>query len=232
MFRAEPTGVRNPPSVASRTIDSAAAVIVGAAFSTLLLLACRAYAQMPEGFDRLLLVDANGRRIGIVTEFGEGAATTHMKVGDLIFRLDVSRQDFAPFRRQVYFQDSVCRDGPFVQVYPAEFTTLPTGLTEAVVNRPGNTVYAAETQEPPQTMTMGSLFGTDGSCIATQTQGDFVHARVLVDLSALFVPPFRVVAESSPCGDCNADGTVSANEITRVVLNVFAAGAPSSQRAR
>jgi len=73
MFRAEPTGVRNPPSVASRTIDSAAAVIVGAAFSTLLLLACRAYAQMPEGFDRLLLVDANGRRIGIVTEFGEGA---------------------------------------------------------------------------------------------------------------------------------------------------------------
>jgi hypothetical protein len=100
-----------------------------------------------------------------------------------------------------------------------------------VIAPPSQTAYLPESGAVPRSLTVRSEREPEGVCrepIFGPGNRDVVPAQPVADLSSLFRPPFRLATGSALCGDCDQSGGVTANEITRVIANIFAPAASTA----
>lgn len=139
--------------------------------------------------DALVVVDANGKKVGTVTDIGltlTGAAVV-FEVDGFLFALFITQGSFIGTFTFFQFESTDCTGTPFIG--------SSTGLLlhGVAVFPPGMTVYRPDPTATPRTITSRSEMGNAGSCIViTRTIPDRSPAFPLIDLSTLFTPPFSV----------------------------------------
>jgi hypothetical protein len=197
-------------------------VVVVLSFVSLIASAPAQTLQSVNGFT---VVDAAGKTVGRTLGIEEtGRASVGFTVDGHSFAVWVDQDRFAfkGVNDQLFFESGDCSGTPFM----SSSTNL---LPEVVITPPGSTVYIPDSSEPPRDVTVRSCYSSDGICntpCGAFEPGRMAPAIELIDLKTQFTPPFHVVPSSLVCGDCDGDGAVTANEITRVISNVFRESAP------
>lgn len=144
-----------------------------------------AHAGPLKGFSTFNVVDANGKLIGNAIPDGTSASLV-FKVGGQVFGVTVHGDGFARDGGLVFESpDTTCSGTPLIEVRPAAL------LTDRAIAPPGSTVYVADPQAVPQTITRGSIF-FNGFCLSLGGSASAVPVVALVDLDTMFTPPFKV----------------------------------------
>jgi len=205
------------------------------ALAAMLLSAPLATSGQEVGFaDAATVLDSNGQRIGSLQD----RRSVFLKLDDnSLVAVLVGKDGFV--RNRLVYSSPDCSGTPYDD--PARQTEdgIPVLVLQAAVGPPGNTVYLRQPNAPAVSITVLSYLdgGQGGKCESSFSGSaqDVFPVVSLFDLNSQFTPPFRAVPSSTSlaqaCGDCNADGRVTANEITQVVSNVFNESAGFSQRA-
>jgi hypothetical protein len=143
---------------------------------------------------RWTIFDVTGKKVGDVDSMGVlSLPAVYFRVGDFTFGLIVYRPRFqGNAGSDVFFETSDCSGTPFIRMLS---TLIAVPVT--TVARPGNTVYFAEPDATPQTITamsrlpQGGGDGPAGPCTAAdEVFSDAVPAIPLVDMDTHFTPPF------------------------------------------
>jgi len=142
------------------------------------------------------LFDANNKQVGEVmsiTPLTGNQAVVAVKVNGqkMVFIADPSSlRSFSIFRLWFQSPDTTCAGTPLIQVAssPGAYFVLPPG----VLGPPGTTLYIPDPNAAPQTISVGSQFGSFGCQSGTFSVPDLVPALAVIDLDTLFTPPFRV----------------------------------------
>ena len=197
----------------------AQAVAIGA-FLTLSRLTTVADAQTISNVHAATVLDANGKKVGSL----QRSQQVYFKLdGGNVFLVEVQTNGF---RRgegaQLYYVTPDCSGTPYT---PADYPGVDI-VPSALLGPPGRTLYRPDPAAAPRTITAMSQDGEDQGCfnISPGLTQMALPLIPVIDLNTQFTPPFRSIESSFPaqlCGDCNADGSVTANEITRVISNVF-----------
>lgn len=196
------------------------------------LLASASLGQTIQPVGGLTVVDANGKRVGSVIDLSKmsdaiGGDAVALQVDGHIFRLNFTRTTITvPTTVRFFFESSDCTGTPYVEAGGSgvDFDAL---IPESFIEPPGQTVYIADTTDTPTSRMLGSQYAMSaGNCLPTPSvlRLTVIRALPLLDLATNpFVPPFHVVAAqqgaAACCGDCNADGSITIDEILTGVNN-------------
>jgi hypothetical protein len=195
-------------------------------------------AQTLETAGRLTVVDANGKTLGTaaaINAIGDQRPTVTIafSLSGRFFALEVAKDSFFG-ADDLWFESTDCSGTPFFETFEiSDRGGAPLNLSRAGVAPPGSTVYLPNLEATPRTIAARSSLGHRGTCVSfdfTNDVGPVVPTEPHLDLNSLFTPPFRVIASSSTCGDCDSNGAVTANELTRVILNIFDASPQARAR--
>jgi hypothetical protein len=189
------------------------------AFAAVLVPTLQASGQQISPVDAATVFDATGKQIGTLQE----GRHVLMRLGDnSLVAVVVGKDGF--LGNGLAYASSDCSGTPYDFGSGATSDGIHLLVPEALVGPPGNTVYVRQ----PNATAVGIAtmsFLTNGICGAFGVGLAMFPVVPLLDLNAQFTSPFHVVPASTStpqiCGDCNADGAVTANEITRVISNVF-----------
>jgi hypothetical protein len=189
-------------------------------------LIARTPAQTLQSVNGFTVVDAAGKTVGRtlgIEETGRVSVGFTVDGHSFAIRVDQNRFAFKGSDDRLFFESGDCSGTPFI--FSDNYNPLP----EVVITPPGSTVYISDSSVAPPDVTVGSCRSSDGMCntqCGSLGPGRLTPAMKLIDLQTQFTPPFRAVPSSLVCGDCDGDGAVTANEITRVISNVFGESAP------
>jgi len=197
--------------------------------SALVLLMRAADGQGLQPVDALLLVDANGKKVGKMVQPSyfafinnvADASIAYQWNGGSPFLLAASPNGFERGLRPVVFESTDCSGTPYLS--SPSMVPIPPVLQFGDVDAPGHTLYLPDPNATPQTVIAMSGFSVfDGTCgvVSGSFQGA-VPALRAVDLDTIFTPPFHAVAAARCCGDCNGDGHVTIDEILTSVNNAL-----------
>ena len=177
-------------------------------------------AQAIQSVDELTVVDATGKKVGKLIDTGaeKDFVDVVLQAGTTTFvKLTVLRDGLGS-SIDVAFASTDCSG----TAYFVQDDSVDSGghslFAAAGVAPPGHTLYVEDTGATARTVTVGSFFSSDVGCYPGGFAVDAVPGPSMVDLDALFTPPFHLVAGSQGqvsgcCGDCNSDGAVTINEI-------------------
>jgi hypothetical protein len=137
----------------------------------------------------LEIVDANGSKIGsdVIGADEAGFVRVAFNLDGRVFTLLVTQNDVVSDLRLI-FASSDCTGNPFL------LDTSPSLVTPTAVVPPGNTVYLPVLNSSSQSITVGSLMSSDGTCEAIPEPFELpvFPAQGIADLNTQFIPPFRV----------------------------------------
>lgn len=207
------------------------AVCALAVLTALLSRETSAHAQRLESVESLAVVDAQGRKVGLVN-VPEGSnyldvsyAYVFFTVGERVVRLGFTRDEFWG-RRALSFELPDCSGTPYVNTGPSNALAI-----DVAIGPPGKTLYLPDPSAAPQRVAVRSY--VDGGCqnFDFEANENVVAVRSL-DLSGQFAPPFRLANTSSPvraqcCGDCDGNGEVTIDEAVRGIDRAVT-GCPSN----
>jgi hypothetical protein len=188
---------------------------------TMLLAAARTHAQTIEPVDALIVVDANGKKVGSY-QVDDRVGPFRVNGRGFVF-LDLDKEAFAAFGFvQAYYESTDCTGTP----YTIDFGQLQSAA-EGRVSAPGKTLYMADFNARPKTITVRSkeLFPApcDNVYVGFPMPLDnAVPLVAVVDLNTLFTPPFHLEpVHLSECGagscDANGDSMVTIDELLKGV---------------
>jgi len=169
-------------------------------------------AQVLKPVERLIVRDSAGRFVGNVLDVVDEEVIIVFEVDGEFIHLEVDGQGFIT-RNGPFFESSNCTGRAFLSVESRDL------FLSACVGPPTTTLYLAGASTPSQPVTVRSRWRGD-YCEEGEAVRQLVEATSAIDLSR-FTSPFSVAASSSSCGDCDGSGVVTANELTRVILNIF-----------
>jgi hypothetical protein len=141
----------------------------------------------------LAVYDAAGTKVGDVIDAEFFRVTVAFTVEERVFVVAVLRDDWegsAAFDDPL-FESLDCSGQPFVSTSPSngQITALPV----VAVSAPGRTAYVENLDSTPQTLTLRSQLLDNGTCTGISFSASFAFpATLLIDLGALFTPPFSV----------------------------------------
>ncbi|MGH8063666.1 MAG: hypothetical protein ACRERE_00210 [Candidatus Entotheonellia bacterium] len=162
------------------------------------------HAQELKPHPLMMVVDANGRRVGLL--IGIDRATRDgvpsdvwvaFKVDEHVFALRLHKDrflgtvnGFPEGEPGVGFESTDCSGTAFVATEASDESTL---LPVTQVAGPGSTVYLQQSGAPSQLIAMQSLLNVDDVCRSGFLRNSRAYpALPLVDLAPLFTPPFHV----------------------------------------
>ena len=150
----------------------------------------------------LAVFDAKGDMVGNVVGLATPvtplqSVVVALKVGKrkTVFALQVFRDRFEGNVPTLLFESPTCSGTPLLISADQAKTLTPV----VAVASPGSTVYLADPEATPRTITVGSEQAADGTCTtptgpdgAPVTQANAVPALPVIDLNTRFTPPFSV----------------------------------------
>jgi hypothetical protein len=189
-----------------------------------------ASAQPLQAVGPFTVVDVSAKKVGTLFDPSTGV---FFNLNGRLFSVRVAQEGFFT-RTRVYFESTDCSGAPHAdrsRLGDTFGTTATKLVPEAALAPPGHTAYIPDLSSAPTTITVMSQSTPSGSCETTGPySNDLLPVVRLVNLDAVFTPPLSIGPSTETCGDCDGSGTVTANEITRVISNVFGENAgPSAQ---
>jgi hypothetical protein len=190
----------------------------------------------------LIVVDANGKHVGSVVDFGgsvdrvdQSPRIAMVTESGVVVRA-VGLEGFTAASAGggdpigLLYESTDCSGPPLFSVQGPR-ALYPT----SAIGPPGKTLYVPDLREFPRDITGGSsrsdlLDAGGGKCTQFQQTIPYcVPARSIVDLAVQFTPPFRVVARSECPGDLDGNQQVTIDEVITAV-NSALTGCPASQQ--
>ena len=181
-------------SVGSSVSIIAVAILALSSF-LLLFAAPPVYAQELQPVEELVIVDANGNKVGTVLDSVNDRYTIVMKYGERIFQLFIENNgdDFWYF--SLFFESTDCSGTPFVS---NSFRNKI--LQIGTIAPPNRTVYLPDLDAAPRVITRMSVISalSLGECVPSVYTFLASPALPVVDLDTVFTPPFSMRDNAEP----------------------------------
>lgn len=147
--------------------------------------------QQVKPIESLSAYDANGKRVGRVLDMtgtNEGMIVP-VSVKGVVTYLSLYSDTLVAGNGGVLYQSTDCTGTAYVGTSSFGFAQLVTGT-----GLPGLTVYVQESGQPTQSILVASRVATETGCeaVVNPFMDSAFPAVPLVDLSAVFTPPFTV----------------------------------------